>query len=216
MKAGMNQTTELLAGYAEPALFLAIFAEQIGIPFPGAAVLVAAGALVADGSLNPVTAMGVTIGASLLADLIWYFIGRKSGRSVLQFLARLSLCDASRFEQTERFFKRHSTAAIVAGKFVPGLSLLVPPLAGAFKTTMSRFVWLDTLGSVLYGLLYMGLGCIFKSEVNNALARLSHIGTSTLLLGLAAAAGFLGWKALRGRKGKGMPAAPSGALAATT
>ena len=213
----MNEMTQLLVAYAEPALFLAIFAEQIGVPFPGAAVLVAAGTLAADGSLNPTLAICVTIAASLLADLIWFHVGRTSGKRVFRFLTRFSLCDASRFEQTERFFARYGMSAIVFGKFVPGLSLVVPPLAGAFKTNISKFLWFDSLGSLLYGFLYLGLGYVFKDEVNGALACISHIGLGAVGLAAAAIVIFFAWKHLHHRKtAKSSSAVAAGAFAVTS
>src|SRR4051812_10074524 len=128
----MNQMTQLLLGYAEPALFLVVFAEQVGVPIPAAPMLVAAGTLAADGAFNPATAVGAAVAGSLLADLIWFYVGRRGGKNVLRCLRKFTLCDDSRFAQAERFFVRYEMSAVVLGKFVPGLSLVVPPLAGAF------------------------------------------------------------------------------------
>jgi len=148
----MNEMTQLLVAYAEPALFLAIFAEQIGVPFPGAAVLVAAGTLAADGSLNPAMAICVTIGASVLADLIWFYVGRKSGKRVSVFWGDFLCADASRFEQTERFFGRYGLSAIVFGKFVPGLSLVVPR-----SQARSRLISANSFGSIRWA--HFSTGC---------------------------------------------------------
>src|SRR5262245_62155601 len=118
----MNQMSEFLASHSGAVLFLTIFAEQLGLPFPAAPVLVAAGALAADGAVNPALAVGVTVAACVLADLIWFHIGRRSGDGLSRLLRRLPLCDSSSFGGTERLFAKYGMSAVVAAKFVPGLS----------------------------------------------------------------------------------------------
>src|SRR5215510_13018529 len=110
----MNQMSQFLVSHSGPVIFLAIFAEQIGLPFPAAPLLVAAGALAADGALSPTMAASVTVVACLLADLIWFHVGRLGGGAFFNFLCRLSLCDPSYFARTERLFARHGMSAVAA------------------------------------------------------------------------------------------------------
>src|ERR1043166_1524441 len=62
----MNELNPLLVNNAGLAIFATIFAEQIGVPLPAAPVLVAAGALVANGAVNPALALGVTFAGCVL------------------------------------------------------------------------------------------------------------------------------------------------------
>src|SRR5439155_1467411 len=78
--------------------------------------------------------------ASLLADLIWYYLGRQRGSRVLALLCRLSLEPDSCVRRTENLFARHGTRSLLIAKFVPGLSTVAPPLAGIFGVGVARFV----------------------------------------------------------------------------
>jgi membrane protein DedA with SNARE-associated domain len=212
----MNEISPFLVNNAGLAIFATIFAEQIGVPLPAAPVLVAAGALAADGALNPAWALGVTLAGCVLADALWYYVGVRGGSRLVALLCRLSLGDDARVEQAERFFARHGMSAIALAKFVPGLSLLMPALSGAFRTATARFLWFDALGSLLYGIAYLGLGFLFKDQVNEVLHVLSQFGLGLFALMLAPVVLFAGWKYFRRRKAGKSGAEPEAAVLAVT
>src|SRR5262245_6195557 len=87
----MTDATEFLLGYGGPVLFAIVFVEQAGLPLPSAPWLLAAGALSATGRLSPTVAIGVTALAAVLADSLWFFVGRRGGQRVSRMLCRLSL-----------------------------------------------------------------------------------------------------------------------------
>jgi len=206
----MNQLNQFLTAYAEPVLFLALFAEQLGLPLPAAPILVAAGALAADGALNPGLAVGITIVACVLADMIWFYVGRRGGAGLRRFLCKLALRDASSFERTERLFARHGMTAVAAAKFVPGLGLLMPPMAGAFGIDLRRFLRFDALGSFLYVTFYLELGVLFSNEVNGLLKLISRFGVASATLAFALVMIFVAYKYVRRRKAsKRSPDAPA-------
>ncbi len=196
----MNEMSPFLVNNAGLAIFATIFAEQIGVPLPAAPVLVTAGPLAADGALNPALALGVTLAGCVLADAIWYYVGVRGGSRLVALLCRLSLGDDSHVEHAQRFFARHGMSAIALAKFVPGLSLLMPALAGAFRIGTARILWFDALGSLLYGVSYLGLGFLFRDEVNEVLHVLSQFGLGLFALMLAPVLVFAGWRYVRRRK----------------
>jgi membrane protein DedA with SNARE-associated domain len=91
----------------------------------------------------------MTLLACLTADLAWFYLGRRGGKRVLNFLCRLMVPGRS-VEQLESTFTRHGLPLIASAKFFPGLSVVAPPLAGAFAVPLSRFLLFDLLGSTLY------------------------------------------------------------------
>jgi membrane protein DedA with SNARE-associated domain len=196
----MNDMSPFLMSHAGFAIFATIFAEQIGVPLPAAPVLVAAGALAADGALNPGLALGVTLAGCVLADAIWYYVGVRGGRKLVRLLCRFLIGDDSHVEQAQRFFAKYGMWAVAGAKFVPGLSLLMPALSGAFRIGTARFMWFDALGSLLYGACYLGLGFLFKDEVNDVLQFLSQFGLGICAVMLAPVLVFAGCKYLRRRK----------------
>ena len=204
----MNQLLRYLVSHAEVVLFIGVFAEQIGFPLPAIPMLLAAGTLMADGTLNPVMAVGITVVASVLADWIWFLLGRRGGGRILQFICKLSFCDGASFAKAERSFAEHGTSAVIMAKFLPWLGFLVPPLAGAFGYRTSRFLRFDALGSLLYGIVYLGLGFLFGREIGRALDSLaSYIPGFIALISLVVML-FAGWKYAQRRKAAVSAAVP--------
>ena len=126
----MNRSIDFLVHHGAAVLFAAVFVEQIGVPLPALLWLFAAGALVGSGQMNLGVALGAATFGSLLADMIWFFLGRHYGHRVLGLLCRISLEPDSCVRRTQDVFARRGMKGIVAAKFIPGLSTLAPPLAG--------------------------------------------------------------------------------------
>src|SRR5438552_1327884 len=125
----MNEILDFLARYGTLLLFVVVFIEQLGLPLPAVPVLLAAGALVGQSKMNGFAAITMTTLASLLADIIWFWLGRVRGSSVLGFLCRISLEPDSCVQRTSVLFSRHGMRAVIGAKFIPGLGTVVPPLA---------------------------------------------------------------------------------------
>jgi membrane protein DedA with SNARE-associated domain len=102
---------EFLFRHAEAVLFAYVFADQIGVPLPAIPVLLAAGALAAAGKLDLPLALGFSVMASLVADLVWYLAGRLRGSRVLGWLCRISLEPDSCVRRTETLFLRYGVHA---------------------------------------------------------------------------------------------------------
>src|SRR5216117_3154483 len=147
----MNEILEFVVRHGAAVLFAAVFVEQIGIPLPAAPWLLAAGALSGAGKMNWAVALGAATLASMLADLIWFYLGRYAGHRVLNFLCRISLEPDSCVRRTQDVFTRYGMRGVVAAKFIPGLSTLAPPLAGSSGVSAPRFFFFDGLGSLAYG-----------------------------------------------------------------
>src|ERR1051325_7818655 len=100
----MNGTIEFLVRHGAAVLFAAVFVEQIGVPLPAAPWLLAAGALAGTDKMNWFVVLGAAVFGSVLADLIWFYLGRHGGLRMLSLLCRISLEPDSCVRRTEGFF----------------------------------------------------------------------------------------------------------------
>jgi membrane protein DedA with SNARE-associated domain/rhodanese-related sulfurtransferase len=139
-------------------IFICVFLEQIGVPIPAFPALIAAGALVSSGELDLMGCLLTALGAALLADLIWYQIGRAQGGAVLNLMCRLSWRPDSCASKTKTAFVEHGTKTLLFSKFVPGLSILAPPLAGMSRVPVGRFVLYDGAGAIMWALVPLAAG----------------------------------------------------------
>ena len=110
----MNEALEFLVRHGAAVLFAAVFVEQIGVPLPAAPWLLAAGALAGTGKINWFTALAAATFGSLLADVIWFYLGRHGGHRVLSLLCRISLEPDSCVRRTQDLFTRYGMRGVVA------------------------------------------------------------------------------------------------------
>jgi membrane protein DedA with SNARE-associated domain/rhodanese-related sulfurtransferase len=190
----MNETLAFLVRHGALVLFVTLFVEQMGFPLPAIPLLLAAGALVSTGELNWAVSLGSAALGCLLADLIWYQLGRARGMRVLGFLCRISLEPDSCVRSTQDIFSRYGMRAIVGAKFIPGLSTVMPPLAAIFQVPRRRFLLFDALGSVLYPAVIGTLGFIFSDQLLAILHALGQIGHGAIVVVLGLLAAYIGYK----------------------
>src|SRR5438477_10694242 len=176
----MNETLAFVVRHGAAVLLAAVFVEQLGVPLPAAPWVLAAGALAADGNLNSLTALSAAAFGSLLADLIWFYLGRYGGHRVLSLLCRISLEPDSCVRRTQDLFGRYGMRGVVVAKFVPGLSTLAPPLAGISGMRAPRFFFFDGLGSFLYVGCFILVGVLFSHHLAHVIAGFSSLGRGDL------------------------------------
>ena len=168
--------------YGLVLVVLNVLFDQIGLPVPAVPTLIFAGALAADGRLPLFSLFAWSVIACLAADCGWFLIGRKYGIRVLKTLCRISLEPDSCVSQTQNRFERWGVKSLVIAKFVPGLAIIAPPMAGAMRIGWPRFVAFSACGAVLWVGAGLAAGVLFKSQIAGLLAHVSEIG------GIAAAA----------------------------
>jgi membrane protein DedA with SNARE-associated domain/rhodanese-related sulfurtransferase len=193
----MNETLEFLIRHGAVVLFAAVFVEQVGVPLPAVPWLFAAGALIGAGKMNWFVALGPALAGSLLADVIWFYLGRHYGHRVLGLLCRISLEPDSCVRRTQNVFTRYGIQGLVAAKFIPGLSTLAPPLAGNSGTSIARFLFFDGIGSLLYVGGFLLVGVLFSRQLEAIMAALAGLGAGALGLVAGLVALYAGYKYLQ-------------------
>jgi membrane protein DedA with SNARE-associated domain len=147
-------------GYA--LIFGLLLAEAMGMPFPAAIALVAAGAAVAAHALWGPYVVLAAILALLLGDSVQFWLGRSMGWALLGFLCRVSINpETCILRSAESFYKRGKITLVVA-KFIPGVNTMAAPLAGSMKMRFSQFLRLDVAGASLYSLTYLLVGYLSR------------------------------------------------------
>jgi membrane protein DedA with SNARE-associated domain len=198
----MNEAMQFLVNHGGPLLFAVVFLEQAGLPLPAMPWLLAAGAVSATGDLNPFVALGFTLLACLLADSLWFFLGRRRGNRVLALLLRLNLAKESCARRAEDFFVRHGMQAVAGAKFLPGVGAVMAPLAGIFRVSVGRFLAFDALGSLVYGSFYLLLGFLFRDQLQRVLKLQGALGLGALGLFLMLIAVYVAFKLVQRRRSR--------------
>src|SRR6266849_2345756 len=156
------ESLHVLERYSLVILPALVVAEQFGIPLPAVPALLGFGALVAHGRGSIPLMLGTLAVVALTVDFAWYEFGRRRGARVLTGLCRLSLEPDFCVRRAQNVFARFGASAMLVAKFVPGLTTIVPPLAGVVAVGRIRFALYDLAGVLLWAGLWIGVGYAFS------------------------------------------------------
>jgi membrane protein DedA with SNARE-associated domain len=181
----MDDTLRFLVEYGYLVLFVWVFLEQLGMPLPSVPVLLGVGALAGMGEMVASVAVAFATAASLLADGIWYRIGRSRGSKVLHLLCRISIEPDSCVRLTHDTFERWGARSLLIAKFIPGLNTIAPPMAGITSMPLPRFLLLDGLGALLYVGTFVLIGWIWSDQLEAIAESIATLGSGVpLFLGV--------------------------------
>lgn len=185
-------------GYA--LLFFWVLAEQSGMPLPSVPLLLIAGTLIRAERLHLMVAILCCVISALIADTIWFQLGRLRGGRILRLLCRVSLEPDSCVRQTENAFLKYGMSSLLISKFIPGLSAVAAPLAGNSQRSYWRFLLYDGVGTAIWSAAYLGLGYVFSEQLETVIAYASRMGAGLVALVLALFALWIAWKYIQRRR----------------
>jgi len=171
-------------------LFAAVLANQAGVPFPVVPSLVAAGALSAHAGTGMVPSILVTVVATLVADAIWYGVGRWRGREALRTVARLLRRSAEYVDNAEGRFRDHQFAFLFGGRFVPELNPIAAGMAGATRMRPSRYSAIAVASALAWAGAWTGAGYVVGNVTRQAPVPLLSLATPVVVIGAILAVGL--------------------------
>jgi membrane protein DedA with SNARE-associated domain/rhodanese-related sulfurtransferase len=195
-----QQLIAIIGHYGVGIVVMNVLLDQLGLPIPAVPTLIVAGAIAASGQMPFVLLFLCSILACLAADCTWYWIGQRYGIRVLKTLCRISLEPDSCVSQTQSRFESWGVNSLVIAKFVPGLAIIAPPMAGAMRIGWPRFLLLSTCSAVLWVGAGLLAGALFKAQIARLLQHVNEIGSfaaEVVLIVLAAYIAYKWWERQR-------------------
>jgi len=196
----MHDLFPIMARHGYALTFAILLAEALGLPFPAAIALVAAGAGVAGHTLSAPALLCAAVVALLIGDTAQFFLGRYAGWALLAFLCRLSMNpETCILRSAESFYKRGKTTLLIA-KFIPGVNTMAAPLAGSMKMRFGQFLRLDFAGALLYSVTYLTLGYLSRDFLAATLNSIHAAGRAMQVLIVVALVIYAGFRAVQFHK----------------
>jgi membrane protein DedA with SNARE-associated domain/rhodanese-related sulfurtransferase len=189
-----------LSEYGVGIVFVNVLLNQSGLPVPAVPTLIIAGGIAAGGQMHLLTLFFSSVAACLMADSGWYLIGQKFGIRVLKTLCKVSLEPDSCVSQTQTRFERWGVNSLVIAKFIPGLSIIAPPMAGALRIGWLRFIALSICAAALWVGFALLAGILFRSQIERLLEHLTEFGSAAgagVVILLTAYIAFKWWERSR-------------------
>jgi membrane protein DedA with SNARE-associated domain/rhodanese-related sulfurtransferase len=175
---------DLVQRYGPLIVFANVLAASLGLPVPAMPALILFGAMAA---MHPATVgtqlvsvLVLAVFATLIGDSAWYFAGRLYGGNTLKTLCKLSLSRDTCVKKTERFFGRWGVRVLTVAKFVPGLSIVSIPMAGAMGARYRTFLSYDGVGAALWAGTGLIVGALFAPQIDMMLASAGRLGRLAL------------------------------------
>ncbi|HKU84760.1 MAG TPA: rhodanese-like domain-containing protein [Casimicrobiaceae bacterium] len=173
--------TGFYAAHELPIIFGTVLVQQLGVPLPAFPLLILAGANAFADPAHGLWVLILAVVASSLGNYAWFRAGMRYGYRVLNAVCRVSLSPDSCVRQTETAFERYGSATLVLARFLPGLGMVAPPLAGGLGFATSTFLLYNGLGSALWAAAGLVLGLMFHTQVEWLFAALAELGNRAIV-----------------------------------
>jgi membrane protein DedA with SNARE-associated domain len=192
----MKTILHALTSHPYLVLMLSGLLERTGFPLLLSPVLVGAGALAATGAMRFDLGLWLALVACVVGDTLWFELGRKKGNSVLSTLCRISLEPESCVRRSKNFFEKGTARTLLFSKWLPGVSHVIPAVAGLSGIERRRFFVFNVAGSALWIFVLMLAGYLPVERMHVA----SAVGPILFEAGLLLLAGNVGFKYVQKRR----------------
>jgi membrane protein DedA with SNARE-associated domain len=164
----MDKYYPLIENYGYLVVFFGVMLGTSGIPFPSAAILLAAGVLVQQGHLNLGEAIVFGILGAIIGNKIGYWVGHKAGRPFILKWGRYVKLTPERLERLEGLFARHGGKAVFAARFFSISRLLEALVAGTSRMHWGTFLFYSVIGGAVWATAVVLVGYFFGQSWGSA------------------------------------------------
>lgn len=156
----MQTPAEFLARWHYAGLFVVIVVEEAGVPLPipGDLFIAAMGVLAHAGGAGFAATAATVTAATVIGATVLYLVSRHAGRPLLVRIARRFGYTEAREQRVEAWLLRRGATAVVVGRLIPGLRIVMTVVAGALRLPHRTFVSGTFFAGVIWSTLYFWLG----------------------------------------------------------
>lgn len=186
---------EALEQWGYLALAIGLLGEDAGLPMPGETLLMYASFLAGKSNrLGLAWLILVGIAAAVAGDNVGFWIGRRLGPHLLDWLRRKFHMDDDIDAACDQI-KKHGKPTVFFAKYIFGLRTIAGPVAGALKMEWRSFLIYNGLGTATWVVLVSVIGYAFAKEFDSLLSFIEKCSW-----GISAALVGTGWYLWRRKK----------------
>lgn len=170
--------------HGQIAVFILLLIEEAGVPLPisGDLILIYAGYLIGKNHLHfPEVVFWSTLAVVLGASFLFWLI-RYGGRPFVQKYGKYFLLPPKKVTQLEKWFTKKEDYAVLVGRFIPGIRVLLSAVAGLFGLRYRHFLPQIVAASLVWILGCLTLGYYLGDQWADFANVLSRWGFFMLLL----------------------------------
>lgn len=163
LNSRMDSVVAMYAAWTYLIIFVLILIEPFPLLtplLPSGSVILVAGAMASNGSLNPwllltASTIGATIGDScnyLIGSALGFYAFRKGDKAKQEH---------ENLERAKKFYDKYGAAALLVGRLLPFVRVIVPTLAGIGVMKYPKFLLLNFLGCLIWTAVFLLAGYFF-------------------------------------------------------
>lgn len=159
----------IMNSYGYIGVFLLILIENLFPPIPSEVILLFGGFMTTYTSLN---ILGMTLSStlgSLIGAVILYKIGTFFGKERLKRMinskyGKLLRITNEDIDKSFSYFNNNGEKTIFFCRFIPLIRSIISIPAGMYKMNMTKFIIYTFLGSIIWNIILIVLGCVVGSN----------------------------------------------------
>jgi membrane protein DedA with SNARE-associated domain len=155
---------EFLSSLGLLGVFIGVFLEAIGLPFPGSVLVAFAGFLSKQGKFNIIIACLVSLIGYLLGSISAFMIGRHIGKPFIKKWGRYIRLTPERIDKAQKLLEKSAPVYVIGGRFVPTVGNITPYVASISGISIAKFLIYDMIHALLWLTAFLGFGAMLGSE----------------------------------------------------
>jgi len=177
--------------------------ESTFVPIPSEAVMIPAGYLVQQGSMNFSLSLLCGVAGSIAGAYFNYLIAGRLGRPFILKYGKYAGVSQEKFLKVDEYFHNHGEITMFLGRLIPVVRHLISFPAGLGRMNHMKFTLYTALGAAFWVTVLLGLGYLIGENQELIRKYLSQITVALLILSGLIVAVYVYWKKRFINKAKG-------------
>jgi membrane-associated protein len=186
-----------LLHHQSSGLFLVIFLEELGVPLPvpGDAAIMYGGYLTTTGAIPYPLAYVAVVSGAVLGSACNLTLSRRYGRPFIQRFGKYVGINEEKLSRAEGMFKRWGPWAIIVGRHIPGLRIVLSALSGILGVPYRVFIPCVFVSATIWAAIFLEIGRRVGPRIREVFLIFPAHLLPWVLVGLAVVViGYLGYE----------------------
>ena len=155
----IKEMISVLSGHNIYIIFIIMFLESLNLTgIPSTIILPAIGILISLNNLSIIKILLLTIFASILGNIVFYFISYKFGSKIYDYLYNKFPKLQKVFDKAMNMSNKYGTKICLFGRLIPSIRSWISLVAGIFKVKLRDFLLYSSIGIFIWDILLILVG----------------------------------------------------------
>ncbi|MDU7455635.1 MULTISPECIES: DedA family protein [Clostridium] len=155
----IKEMISVLSSHNIYIIFIIMFLESLNLTgIPSTIILPAIGILISLNNLSIIKILLLTIFASILGNIVFYFISYKFGSKIYDYLYNKFPKLQKVFDKAMNMSNKYGTKICLFGRLIPSIRSWISLVAGIFKVKLRDFLLYSSIGIFIWDILLILVG----------------------------------------------------------